>query len=138
MTNRKVHLLQWYCQGHTLSNDMIVLDMHPYDAILGFDWLQAHSPMQCDWVNKTLEFSESSKSIKLQGLKDVDQQPAAISATKVYKSAKGNDIWAYVLLDQVQEHIVNSIRDPPSLPAAINTLLQTYSDVFKEPNSLPP
>lgn len=63
LTNQKVSQLQWYCQGHTLTADMVVMDMHPYDAILGFDWLQTHSSMQCDWENKTLEFKEGvSKS----------------------------------------------------------------------------
>jgi len=52
----KVQNLEWYIQGHTLSSDMIVLDMAPYDAILGFDWLKQHSPMECDWTNKTLKF----------------------------------------------------------------------------------
>jgi hypothetical protein len=37
---------------------MVVLDMHPHDAILGFDWPQAHSSMNYDWQKKTLEFSE--------------------------------------------------------------------------------
>ena len=45
ITNKKVQELSWYCQGHTLSTDMVVLDMNPYDAILGFDWLQSNSPM---------------------------------------------------------------------------------------------
>jgi hypothetical protein len=43
-------------QGHTLSSDMTVLDMAPYDVILGYDWLKQHSPMKCDWDTKTLEF----------------------------------------------------------------------------------
>jgi hypothetical protein len=48
ITDKKVPKLQWYCQGHTLCIDMVVLDMHPDDAILGFDWLQTRSPMNCD------------------------------------------------------------------------------------------
>jgi hypothetical protein len=32
----------------------VVLYMNPYDAIFGFDWLQAQSPMDCDWKNKTI------------------------------------------------------------------------------------
>jgi len=48
VTDQHLSNLQWYCQGYTLSSDMVVLDMHPYDAILALDWLQAHSPMQCD------------------------------------------------------------------------------------------
>jgi hypothetical protein len=117
---------------------MIVLNMHPYDAILGFDWLQAHSPMQCDWLSKTLQFSEAGKFIKLQGLVEPPCQLSAILTTKVCNSTKGNDIWAFVLLDHVSEHILTTMQEPPSLPTAINTLLQSYNDIFKEPTSLPP
>jgi hypothetical protein len=35
---------------------MRVLDMTSYDAILGYDWLKAHSPIVCHWEHKTLEF----------------------------------------------------------------------------------
>lgn len=56
VTNRKVLHLQCCCQGHTLSFDMNVLDIDPYDAMLWYDWLQQHSPMQCDWKQKTMEF----------------------------------------------------------------------------------
>jgi hypothetical protein len=56
-TARKVQNLSWYIQGHTFTSDMIVLDLLPYDAILGYDWLQEHSPMQCDWMAKTLTFT---------------------------------------------------------------------------------
>jgi len=55
-TTRQVENLQWYIQGHSFSTDMIVLDMLPYDAILGHDWLKAYSPMKCDWEAKTLQF----------------------------------------------------------------------------------
>jgi hypothetical protein len=47
-TDKMVPHLQWYCQGNTISSNMIILDKHPYDAILGFDWLQQHNPMTCD------------------------------------------------------------------------------------------
>lgn len=53
-TDAKVQNLEWYIQGHTLSSEMLVLDMAPYDAILSFDWLKQHSLMECDWTNKTL------------------------------------------------------------------------------------
>jgi hypothetical protein len=60
--------LTWYIQGHTFTYSMIVLDLLPYDSILGYDWLEKNSPMECDWANKTLQFHH-----------------------------QGNDIWAYVL-----------------------------------------
>jgi hypothetical protein len=45
ITDRMVPQLKCYCQDKSFAIDMVVLDMNPYDAILGFDWLQAHSPM---------------------------------------------------------------------------------------------
>ena len=43
--DRMVPKLTWWCQGHTLAADMRVLDMDVYDGILGYDWLQLHSPI---------------------------------------------------------------------------------------------
>ena len=55
--DRLVPQLHCYCQGQSFAIDMVVLEMQPYDAILGCDWLQAHSPMECDRRNHTLKFS---------------------------------------------------------------------------------
>jgi hypothetical protein len=112
-TNQMVPKLQWYYQGQTLSTDMVLLDMHPYDAILGFDWLQKHSPMQCDWEKKTLQFIENGKTIKLQGLTNQPLELSSISATKVYNSTKGNDVWAFVLLDCIPEPSLTSLKPKP-------------------------
>jgi hypothetical protein len=68
ISNKLVPQLEWWCQGQTLTTDMHVLEMGAYDAILGYDWLKEHSPMNCHWANRTVEFLEKGKSIKLQGL----------------------------------------------------------------------
>jgi hypothetical protein len=91
-TNKMVSPLQWYCQGHTLASNMIVLDMHPYDAILGYDWLETHSAMHCDWASRTLEFSYQGRQVKLQGFQPSSLAFTSISTTKVYNSVKGNDV----------------------------------------------
>jgi hypothetical protein len=54
VTSKMVQNLECYCQGQYFTTDIVMLDMHPYDAILGYNWLQNHSPMQCDWAHKTL------------------------------------------------------------------------------------
>jgi hypothetical protein len=137
VTNKKVQGLSWYCQGHTLSTDMIVLDMHPYDAILGCDWLQQNSPMQCDWEKKTLEFCVKGRNVKLQGITQQPLQLQSISATKVFNSTKGNDVWAFVLVDHVPDKAMTSTTNTSHTPE-INKLLSIYGDVFTDPKSLPP
>jgi len=69
---------------------MVVLDMHPYDAILGYDWLQQHSLMQCDWVQKT----------GISAPREISQVARASTTTN---ATKGNDIWEFVLLDYIPE-----------------------------------
>jgi hypothetical protein len=52
----QVSALEWWTQGYTFHIDMRVLQLGAYNAILGYDWLRAHSPMVCHWELKTLEF----------------------------------------------------------------------------------
>lgn len=138
VTDKMVSNLQLYCQGHTLASSMIVLDMHPYDAILGFDWLQQHSPMSCDWAKKTLEFNVNGRPVKLQGLRQQPLELHSMSAHKVFNSVKGNDIWAFVLVDHVPPSPVLPSQPTKSEPQAITQLLQSYQDVFSDPKKLPP
>ena len=111
--------------------------MHPYDAIPGFDWLQSNSPMQCDWQHKTLEFCVEGRPVKLKGITETPLRLQSISATKVFNSTKGNDIWAFVLLDYVPATIISTPSDT-SQQSDIIDILSTYSDVFTDPKTLPP
>ena len=111
--------------------------MHPYDAILGFDWLQSNSPMQCDWQHKTLEFCVEGKPVRLKGIIEPPLRLQSISATKVFNSTKGNDIWAFVLLDYVPATNISTPSDT-SQQSKILDILSTYSDVFTDPKALPP
>ena len=54
ISDQIVPQLSWWCQGHTITTSMRVLDLEVYDGILGFDWLKRHSPMQCNWEKKSL------------------------------------------------------------------------------------
>ena len=124
--------LQWLCQGHTLTLDMRVLDLSTYDAILGFDWLEAHSPMTCDWENRTMKFMEHGKQIKIQGVTPVPAKLEAMSAKQVWKSYKANDIWAFAIVNFIPEQQLHDI------PESVLNLLHQYTDIFSEPKVLPP
>lgn len=137
-TTQQVSKLKWYCQGHTLTTDMVVIDMQPYDAILGYDWLKTHSPMNCDWEHTTITFPEEGKMITLQGVKAIPLAISPISPTKVFKSTKGNEVWAYVLLNHTptNPNPPKTLPQPP--PESIQHTILTYKDVFQDPKALPP
>jgi hypothetical protein len=136
-TAKRVSNLSWLIQGHTFHTDTIVLDLLPYDAILGYDLLQTNSPMSYDWQAKKLQFTHSGKSVTLYGLQDPPSTPATILAKQVYKSSQRNDIWAYVIVDP----LTPSDSPQPTKHTQhedLQHLLAQYADVFQEPKQLPP
>jgi hypothetical protein len=109
---------------------MIVLDLLPYDAILGFDWLKTFNPMQCDWQAKTLQFQRQDRSVTLKGIQPQSLSLHTITAKQVLKSLKGNDIWAYVVVDSPTAFI-SSTTDPQHKQAEdVQDLLLQYADLF--------
>jgi hypothetical protein len=40
--------LEWWAHGHFYHTDMRILPLGAFDAILGYQWLRQHSPMECD------------------------------------------------------------------------------------------
>jgi len=137
-TTRQVKGLQWYIQGHTFITDLIVLDLLPYDTILGYDWLKENSPMQCDWMAKTLQLQYMGKTVTLEGLQQSPLTVDSISATQLFKSIKGNNIWAYVMVDSPAS--TNATKLPPDPPQTeeLHDLLLQYANIFQDPKHLPP
>jgi hypothetical protein len=45
---------KWEVQGFSFYSDFNVLPLHHFDIILGYDWLELHSPMEMHWSAKFL------------------------------------------------------------------------------------
>jgi hypothetical protein len=52
--------ISWSIQGHQFNSDLKVLSLPYYDMILGMDWLEGHSPMKIDWLNKWVIITKDS------------------------------------------------------------------------------
>ena len=116
--------LQWWCQGHTFTSYMQVLQLGGYDAILGYDWLKLHSPMTCYWDEHKVEFCHQGKAIQLAGVQSPPLTLSAISATSLMKLSKGNDLGAMATVNFVEQ------PTPSSLPE-LEALLEEFADVFE-------
>ena len=110
---------------------MRVLDIGVYDSILGFDWLRAHSPMNCDWDNKTLEFYHQGQKVQIQGDCAKVTEVSQVHAVQVQKWLKGNEVWAFVLLEQV-------VPTTEEVKGQLAALLTEFQDLFAQPAALPP
>lgn len=57
----------WTSQGCEFSTDMKILPLGTYNAILGMDWLESHSPMTVDWKGKSLVLTTPAGPAFLRG-----------------------------------------------------------------------
>ncbi|XP_073358167.1 uncharacterized protein [Aegilops tauschii subsp. strangulata] len=127
--------LQWCIQEHQFTTDMRVLDLGVYDAVLGVDWLARHSPMQCDWQLKTMQFERKGKIVHLKGVRS-DGQPALTALDAATLWQMHDAIWGAALLE-IQLTPPSSDSNQP-IPPTIQRILTEFSDIFEEPTQLPP
>lgn len=89
-TTKMVPALSWWSHGATFTTPMPVLDLGGYDAILGMDWLQLHSPMTTDWEKKFISFPYQGKQVTLHGVPTAETPSVReIPVEQLAKWAKG-------------------------------------------------
>jgi hypothetical protein len=132
IANFYVPQLEWWTQGHAMNTNMMVLDLDVYDAILGYDWLKSHSPMNCHWANRTVTFKDKGKDISIQGVQSPLLELKEIKHEQLGKWAAGTDISAFVIVEPVPD-----IQDE-AVPSELQVVLEQYKDVFADPRTLPP
>lgn len=122
----------WCMQGHSFKNDFKLIPLGSYDIILGMDWLQQHSPMQIDWIQKWVEFQYQNQLIRLHGIKKQSSTYANISIEQLVGMAKSGAIMYLVKIAET------TYEEEFPIPEKIQQVLQSYQDVFAEPKDLPP
>ncbi|XP_071683315.1 uncharacterized protein [Lolium perenne] len=129
-----VQQLEWKCQGNTFQTDLRVLDLGAYDGVLGKDWLDSFSPMTCDWKGNEIAFDYNGQRISLQGILPDSVPPIErLTEGELLQLQATNAIWAMAVIT-ADPNLGTSV----AIPTSISTVISTFSDVFKEPHSLPP
>ena len=62
---------------------MKVLALSTYDAILGMDWLEEHSPMRVDWRAKHLLITTPTRPAQLRGHQERVEACSEINALQL-------------------------------------------------------
>ncbi|XP_039019648.1 uncharacterized protein LOC120151187 [Hibiscus syriacus] len=121
----------WQMQGHSFVHDFRLLQMGGSDMVLGVDWMKLFSPILMDFNKMTLSFVHQDGQIVIHG-----QQPSSclqqISGASLLKmTASDSVILGHMVLLSMTE------ASKP-IPAAIQSLLESYKAIFEEPRGLPP
>jgi hypothetical protein len=64
----QLHQAEWQTQGYTFNSNFIVLPLRHFEVILGYDWLEAHSPMKVHWAEKWMSIPYGSGSVMIKGI----------------------------------------------------------------------
>lgn len=59
--------------------------------------------MKCDWNKRLLTFCYQGEQVQLQGDRVIPKKVQMVQAIQVQKWLKGNEVWALVVLEQVEE-----------------------------------
>lgn len=90
--------------------------------------------MKCHWKQKAISFDHQGRWVKLQGLTAAAVPLEQMDFSELPKLHDSHDIWAMVVLEQVQQ----TDNGEASLPATVREILTEFDDVFSEPKGLPP
>ena len=101
--------------------------------VLGMDWPERFSPIWIHWKRKLLRFTHAGQRISLKGIKDKLSTCHKLKARKLKGLLRKGGVAQMIHLCQTQPN-------PPteSIPAPIQTLVDSHAHLFKAPDSLPP
>lgn len=124
----------WTVQGHEFGYSMRVLDDLGCDLILGCDWFNICSPVECDFPKRTITVQMDDKKLKLQGSASTNSMECSLISGPslfhmIYSEYETEIDEVFVLYTQP------ILQDNESVLA---DLLMKYQDVFEEPTDLPP
>ncbi|KAJ3684341.1 hypothetical protein LUZ61_013505 [Rhynchospora tenuis] len=132
-TNTKCDKVQFSLQNHELSGEVRLLNIQGYDMILGMDWLSLHGPMTIDWDQGRVLLHKDGKEMVLQVQPEIAEISLCQDHLTLTKEVKNG---GQLLLAQLF-----SISDTPQLPKvhpSLQSVLDTFQEVFAEPSCLPP
>lgn len=109
--------LQWSAEDTDFIDSFRILPLKSYDGIIGYDWLEKHSPMITHWTQQWIAFERDSKMVVLHGDTATD------------------NVHALIELHLVQD---TSTHKQHEISPGIQALLDEFATVFETPSGLPP
>lgn len=132
-SDKQVSNFTWWAQGHTFIHSVRILPISCFDLVLGMNWLKKHSPMWIHWKRKLLRFSYEGARISLKGIKDSTSSCIKIKTKKLKGLVKK---WGVAQV--VHLCLVSTTCSAVNIPPEIQQLVEQNSELFQDPQILPP
>lgn len=129
----KVIGLQWEMGGTSFNSDFNTISIGGYDAILGVQWLKEVSPVGFDFSKQEISIHSKGTKIRLKQMQTGNPDFQVVLDKKYIKNQKEQ---AYFLVQLAAVEALPEHSDP--LPSPVQTIINSYEDIFQTPKSLPP
>ncbi|XP_026459456.1 uncharacterized protein LOC113360127 [Papaver somniferum] len=124
--------LQWSMQGHKFVEDLRILPLGGCDIVLGADWLRKLGDVLFNFSKLSISFMYHNNKITLQGVTPNNTLlMMSDSDAKKFFTNTTHGVVAHL-------YSISATTPPTTTPAPLLPLLQEFTDIFKEPTTLPP
>jgi hypothetical protein len=134
--------LKWKMQGISFQTDVYIIDLSNCEMVLGIQWLSLLGDILCNYKHLWMSFDWQGQRVLLKGENPPKFQGIELKqlSALVQSRQPGEDYLIYSLqLMEVEE--VSQGHNPQFqgvTDTSLLTLLESYQDVFQEPQGLPP
>lgn len=117
------------------------MDISPFDAILGSNWIKSLGVIQWDFANLSMKFTLNNIPYHLQGITHLNVH---ISSAKDMASILPSARTVYLCQVHVTSHVSTPATSPPHMQLSdipnpeLAALLLQFQKVFTVPLGLPP
>lgn len=119
----------------TVTSSFLPLELGSADVILGIQWLETLGNMKVNWKLQILRFRVGTDRYVLQG--DPSLRCAAVSFKSLMKTMQQEEEAMLVEYNGVQ--VENEVsKKATTVPPKLQKVLEEYTEVFNEPQGLPP
>jgi hypothetical protein len=127
----------WYTQGQKFTTDLKILPLNSYDIILGMDWLESQNDgkMWVNWKKKSMRFRHEGNKITLRGVQTTTDTCKLVSAQELNSMIHRGEVCQLMELCTTEDA---PHQQPPMVPPSVQEVINSYTALFEDPQSLPP
>jgi hypothetical protein len=134
--------LKWKMQGISFQTDVYIIDLSNCEMVLGIQWLSLLGDILCNYKHLWMSFDWQGQRVLLKGENPPKFQGIELKqlSALVQSRQPGKDYFIYSLQFMEVEEVSRG-HNPQFqgvTDTSLLTLLESYQDVFQEPQGLPP
>ncbi|XP_074271204.1 uncharacterized protein LOC141595129 [Silene latifolia] len=127
---------KWQLHGEEFQTDVMIVPLGGCEMVLGVHWLSSLGPVIWDFEKLRMEFMYKGRKVVLRGITKGGLQWISGKALMSTMGKGAGQLFA-VQVRPVEPEGEQTSKGTP-VPAAINSVLQEYNDIFVELKGLPP